>query len=105
YRALMDSVLLDRHISVTEADALVNCAQALGIDQPTAQRLHEEHLQALVRVATVDGAISTEAYADLCRVGMLLDMSIERVDTLIATTNTSQDNGADAVVGRFSLRE
>ena len=79
YLALLDRVLLDRRISAHEADALVACAEQLGISRPTAVSLHGEYFDSLVRTAWADGELSDEELADIVAVADLLDIATERI--------------------------
>ncbi|WP_158888489.1 exonuclease domain-containing protein [Amycolatopsis anabasis] len=78
YLALLDQALLDRHISVAEADALVASATELGIDRAAALELHTTYLHELV--AAIDGEITATERADLHQVADLLGLDSGRVD-------------------------
>ncbi|WP_283138312.1 exonuclease domain-containing protein [Rhizohabitans arisaemae] len=62
YLALLDHVLLDEHISVTEADALVDMADKLGLSRTDLDRLHRGYLAAVA----ADGR-DVEPFAELLR--------------------------------------
>ncbi|MHA6670217.1 exonuclease domain-containing protein [Homoserinimonas sp. A447] len=74
YLALLDSCLLDRHLSAHEAEALVALAEDLGIDRTTVETLHLEYFEELTKVAWADGVLTTAEMADLVEVGNLLDV-------------------------------
>jgi len=79
YLALLDRALLDRQISVHEADALVALAENLGISRSTITTLHGEYFDCLVRTAWADGELSDEELADIVAVADLLDISTQRI--------------------------
>lgn len=74
YLALLDACLLDRHLSVHEAEALVALAEDLGIDRGTVETLHLEYFDELTKVAWADGVLTTAEMEDLVEVGNLLDV-------------------------------
>lgn len=109
YLAMVDRALLDRHISATEADALVAVASELGIDQSTANRLHEGYLRALAQTAWADGVITSEERDDLRFVGVLLGVEVNKVDAIIAHEQIASQQGAVTAgstpeFGKFELQ-
>ncbi|GAA1665508.1 hypothetical protein GCM10009830_08860 [Glycomyces endophyticus] len=78
YLALLDRALVDRHISATEADALVDLASGLGIGRTAALGLHRGYLRSLA--AAADGAVSAAERDDLARVAGLLSLPADAVD-------------------------
>lgn len=87
YLALLDRALLDRFLSVRERDALVETAQALGIDRPTASRLHQEYMRAMVTAAVSDGEVTDADVSELVDVAGLLSLSAP--DVLAAVREAS----------------
>lgn len=83
YLATLDQALLDRHISLTEADGLVAVASELGIGRAAARALNDFYLTQLATVAWADGVITDDERADLHAVGALLEMRSGRVDELL----------------------
>jgi DNA polymerase III subunit epsilon len=79
YLALLDRALLDRQISVHEADALVALAEHLDISRQTIVTLHGEYFDALVRTAWADGELTEDELADIVAVADLLDIATERI--------------------------
>ncbi len=65
YLDLLDQALLDRHISATEADALVDTAEALGLARVDVEHLHRGYLAGLAEVAATDGIVTTAERRDL----------------------------------------
>jgi DNA polymerase-3 subunit epsilon len=70
YLALLDHALLDRHISVAEANALVAVATEFGISRATAIDLHRAYL---TQMASADRQ-------DLSQVAELLGLTEAHVD-------------------------
>lgn len=83
YLALLDRALLDRHVSATEADALVEAAARLGIGRATALELHGGYLRALAAAALADGVVTDEERQDLHRLAALLSLPTEAVDAAL----------------------
>lgn len=75
YLSLLDTVLVDRHISETEADALVDLASAVGLHRADLVDLHRQYLQSLSIEALDDGVVTNEEFADLVAVAELLGLS------------------------------
>ncbi|GAA1017931.1 hypothetical protein Aple_026870 [Acrocarpospora pleiomorpha] len=74
YLALLDQVLLDHHISATEADALVEMATTLGLCRADVERLHKEYLTALGQAAHADGIVTDTERREITLVAELLDL-------------------------------
>ena len=90
YFALLDQVLLDHHISATEADALIALAAHLGLSRADAIRLHHEYLNALAQAAKADGIVTPTERHELDLVAALLDLPPASVETALASSQTSQ---------------
>jgi DNA polymerase-3 subunit epsilon len=75
YLDVLDRALLDRHISATEADALVAVADSLDLGRAEVVTLHEDYLQALAAIALADGTLTTDERQDLDHVAVLLGLS------------------------------
>lgn len=95
YLDLLDRALLDRHISDTEADALVRSAEELGLWQDDVVRLHQEYLRGLAVAALDDQVLTADERDDLTRVAHLLGLDEAAVDTALATAS-----GHDAAATR-----
>lgn len=65
YLALLDRALLDRHLSTSEQEALIDVAQALNLSYPDVLELHRDYLAALAQVALTDSVITADERADL----------------------------------------
>ncbi|MBF4635148.1 DNA polymerase III subunit epsilon [Agreia pratensis] len=74
YWALLDQCLLDRQLSVHEANSLVRLAGELSISRSTCERLHIEYFEAVVNVAWADGVLTLDEIADLTAVATLLGL-------------------------------
>jgi DNA polymerase III subunit epsilon len=74
YFAMLDDALLDRQISATEADVLLELAHELGLHKAQALTVHHTYLRTLGRAAWVDGVITREERRDLDTVATLLGL-------------------------------
>ncbi|UQU62663.1 hypothetical protein COUCH_26995 [Couchioplanes caeruleus] len=74
YMDLLDRALLDRHISATEADALVETAETLGLARADVAHLHEQYLAQLAWVALSDNVLTESERQDLNDVALLLGL-------------------------------
>ncbi|WP_214105686.1 exonuclease domain-containing protein [Acrocarpospora catenulata] len=74
YLALLDQVLLDHHISATEADALVELANDLGLGRADVERLHHDYLAALGAAARADGVVTERERREISLVAELLGL-------------------------------
>ncbi|MFB4273465.1 exonuclease domain-containing protein [Nonomuraea sp. GTA35] len=101
YFALLDQVLLDHHISATEADALIALAAHLDLSRADAIRLHHEYLNALAQAAKADGIVTPAERHELDLVAALLDLPPVSVDSALASGHASQHPSAS---GGFRLR-
>ena len=84
YLALLDQALLDRHISATEADALVGLAADLGLHRADVERLHRDYVTALAQAALADGVVTEEERHELYIIATLLGLSIESADEALS---------------------
>ncbi|WP_100444736.1 3'-5' exonuclease [Glycomyces xiaoerkulensis] len=80
YLALLDRALIDRHVSASEADQLVDLAADLGITRPIAIDLHRQYLRALAEAALDDGVVTDDERADLEHVARLLSLPAAEAD-------------------------
>ncbi len=79
YLAMLDRALIDRHISATEAHALVALTEELGIDRTTVVVLHRRYFDDLAAVAWADGELTDAELADLVAVADLLDIPTDAI--------------------------
>jgi DNA polymerase-3 subunit epsilon len=104
YLDLLDRVLLDRQISVHEANSLVDLAESHGISRTTCAALHREYFEQLTAVAWADGQLTTDEIGDLADVAKLLSIPGDVVLEAMQPREVASDPVApDAVVGRFEL--
>ncbi|MFC4015254.1 exonuclease domain-containing protein [Nonomuraea purpurea] len=87
YLALLDQVLLDHHISPTEADALIRFAEAVGLGRSDLERLHADYLEALVRAARAEGAVTRSRREELASVAGLLGLPDGAAERALARTD------------------
>lgn len=99
YLAVLDNALLDRFVSASEQDALVEVAAALDLSRSEVVALHRSYLLSLARAAWADGVVTEEERADLLLVATLLDLTVEDVDQALASGGT-----AGPVHAGFALR-
>jgi DNA polymerase-3 subunit epsilon len=92
YYAMLDDALLDRQISATEGDALVDIAHDLGLHKNEVVALHLSYLRDLAREAWADQVVTDEERNDLLTVATLLALDPAIVETIL-------DDERDAVRG------
>ncbi|MEU8110870.1 exonuclease domain-containing protein [Micromonospora sp. NPDC048947] len=80
YLDLLDQALLDRHISASEADALVATAEELGLARVDVDHLHRSYLASLAAVALEDNVLTSAERHDLDQVASLLGLQASDVD-------------------------
>ncbi|MCF6507034.1 DNA polymerase III [Blastococcus sp. MG754426] len=83
YLAVLDQVLEDRLVSVSEADQLLTLAGELGCGPGHVQAAHRLYLDALATVALADDVVTEAERSDLDRVAVLLGMRPDDVDTAL----------------------
>ncbi|MGC4861129.1 exonuclease domain-containing protein [Micromonospora sp. DT41] len=87
YLELLDRALLDRHISASEADALVATAEDLGLARVDVDHLHRTYLAGLALVALEDKVLTSAERHDLDEVASLLGLQATDVDHALKTTH------------------
>lgn len=103
YLAMLDRALLDRQISVSEAEGLVTLSESLGISRDTAEELHIKYMIAMLAAAWADGVVTAEEEADLRIVGDLLDISQESITRGLVGPVSGQDAETGAAVQSLVL--
>ncbi|WP_309236073.1 exonuclease domain-containing protein [Amycolatopsis sp. SID8362] len=83
YFAMLDDALLDRQISATEGDALVEVAHDLGLHKNEVLALHLSYLRDLAREAWADEVVTDEERKDLLTVATLLALDPGIVETIL----------------------
>lgn len=77
YLALLDRVLLDRHMSDTEAADLVLFAAEYGLSASAVQRVHRAYFDGLVSAAWADDQLTADEWTEIQKIGGLLELSRE----------------------------
>lgn len=102
YLALLDRCLLDRYLSVHEAQGLVQLAEDLGLSRTTCADLHAQYFDELTQVAWADGVLTDAEMADLVEVANLLDLPTETIAAALddPTRRSSSDARNERRVSR-----
>ncbi|GAA3446388.1 3'-5' exonuclease [Planomonospora venezuelensis] len=79
-QALLYQALLDRHVSASEADALVRLTADLGLTRADAERLHRDYLTALAHAALADGVVTDAERQEIDLVASLLGLPGDAAD-------------------------
>lgn len=93
YLALLDRALLDRHLSASEQDALIDAAKTLHLTFADTMELHRTYLAALAVAAWQDGVITTPERSDLLAVADLLGLTAQDVDIVVDKAGTGPTTG------------
>jgi DNA polymerase-3 subunit epsilon len=102
---MLDRALIDRHISATEAHALVALAEELGIDRATVVTLHRRYFDDLAAVAWADGELTDAELADLVAVADLLDIPTDAIGEATDASRwvAAPSSAADSAAHHFAL--
>lgn len=95
YLAMLDGALLDRQISATEADALVDLAHNLGLSKTQAVDAHHCYLSSLAEAVWADGVLTDEERCDVDTVATLLGVDADVAEHLLAAGRCAATNSAD----------
>jgi DNA polymerase-3 subunit epsilon len=82
---MLDGALLDRQISATEADALVDLAHDLGLSKSEAIDVHHHYLHQLADAVWSDGVLTDEERHDVATVATLLAVAPDTVEEILNT--------------------
>lgn len=104
YLAVLDGALLDRHISASEADALVDLAEHLGLDREAALAAHRSYLTALGAAAWEDGVVTEAETADLRQVATMLGLGSADVEEALLRGRKQNPSPHEGALGRFELQ-
>jgi DNA polymerase III subunit epsilon len=108
YFAMLDNALLDRQISASEADALIDIAHQVGLHKTDVLAVHHTYLRELAMAAWADGVVTAEERHDLDTVATLLDLDHDTVGTVLeqerATTTDNPDPARPVTPGALTLR-
>lgn len=110
YLDVLDRALLDRHLSSTEQEELVDVARDLGLTLPDVISLHRSYLVTLARAAWSDGLVSGAESADLKLVAALLGLGGDDIGLALeegkgAAGNLFRLERGDLVVFTGQMRE
>lgn len=95
YLALLDTALLDRHVSRGEREAMDECAESLGLSPATRAELHHLYFASLVDVAWADSLLTDEEASDLREVAKVLSIAETVVnEALTAPGHAKRDLGS-----------
>lgn len=83
YFAMLDNALLDRLISATEADALIELAYELGLHKVDAVNAHYTYLRELARAAWADGVVTGSERTDIASVASLLGLDSDTAEEVL----------------------
>lgn len=84
YLLILERALLDRHISRTEAQQLVETARKSKLSGVTIARLHRDYLRSIAQEAWADGVLTSEERADLQAVADALQLPDTEVTEALA---------------------
>ncbi|WP_409429058.1 exonuclease domain-containing protein [Mycobacterium sp. SMC-11] len=101
YLLVLESALLDREVSRTEARQLVDTAAAAGLGRGTLERLHRDYLRSIAREALVDGVVTAAERDDLTCVAAAVGLTDHDVAEAL---EWAAANSAEAKRSRFALR-
>jgi DNA polymerase-3 subunit epsilon len=106
YLEVLDRVLLDRLVSDTEADRLVELAAHLSLDRASLEDAHRRYVSALATAAWEDLIVTPAERQDLLGVATLLGLPGSAVDEAISATKPELRSGtkAQVAIDRFALR-
>lgn len=95
YLAVLDAALIDRHLSESEQDELLDTASDLGLTVEDVIGFHHEYLAELARLAWEDGVVTPCEHDDLRLTAELLGLTAADVEGMLATARV-QDELLDA---------
>ena len=98
YLAMLDAALLDRDVSATEADALIDLAYELGLHRAEVVDAHYGYLRVIARAAWADGVASEEELGNLQEVAQLLGVDDESVNQLLEAESVRAGEDAETAV-------
>lgn len=91
YLMLLDRAMLDRHLSHTEQQELVDLAAGLGIDRKRCMELHTYYLEQLIASAWADEVITPDEQAELFLVASVLGVPGRIVESGLAGKPTTAE--------------
>ncbi|SDZ16044.1 exonuclease domain-containing protein [Herbiconiux ginsengi] len=105
YLALLDRALLDRVLSLHEAEGLVKLAESLGISRPACEKLNLEYFWMLGAAAWSDGILTDAETGDLVAVATLLRIPPTQIDKVLTPPDVAPASPKQpgASLGGFAL--
>jgi DNA polymerase-3 subunit epsilon len=105
YLAVLDKVLLDRLVSDTEADQIVELAMQFSLSQDAIRMANQRYLECLARAAWADGVVTEEERGDLESVAALLGLPSSAVSEAVrAAAPGPNTEPLPGELTRFELR-
>jgi DNA polymerase-3 subunit epsilon len=108
YFAMLDDALLDRQISATEADALIDIAQEMGLHKADVLNVHHTYLRELGRAVWADGILTADERRDIETVATLLGLDNDAANTVLleeqAAVTSRESVGRPVNAGGLVLR-
>lgn len=83
YFAMLDRALLDRYLSLSEQDSLVELAAELQLGPDDVRSLNEDYLTVLVEEALADGVLTAEERDDLLHIARMLGLDDAMVEKIL----------------------
>lgn len=90
YLEVLESALLDRHLSLDEEEALIETAVDLGLDRDRLDGIHRDYLLSMAGVAWEDRVITKAELADLNKVAKLLGLYNDDVAICLDAAKAAQ---------------
>jgi len=94
YLELLDRALEDRHVTVAEADALIDLAHRWGMSSQEIREAHADYLKALAVATLADGLISEAERRDLAEVLEWLGLGPPAIDEAVAEAQRAPSGSA-----------
>jgi DNA polymerase-3 subunit epsilon len=105
YLAVLDRALLDRHLSATEADELLDVAHELGLHRGDVVAVHVGYLRELARAAWADQVVTAEERRDVEAVAALLGLDAGLARSVIEEEQAARPGSGGVVrLGGLTLR-
>ncbi|WP_018686710.1 exonuclease domain-containing protein [Actinokineospora enzanensis] len=104
YFAMLDNALLDRRISATEADALLELAHDLGMHKADVLNVHHTYLRQLAKAAWQDRILTDEERTDITTVAILLGFDATYAEQVLAEEAHPDDSTRPVTIGGLRLR-
>lgn len=102
YLAVLESAMLDRYLSAHEEEALVETANAFGLDRERLEAIHRDYLLTMASVAWADRLITRTELAELETVARLLGLGPQDIATSLDAAKAATDA---PVAATFQLQQ